>query len=248
MILKQLTKKALRKLTQSSFVMNLISWLLYHYTCFIGKHTDWSVYGVDDFYRLWEKEKSIILIIWHGRALMIPYFWNKKRPLNALVSPHRDGRMIAGLLQRFGFGIINGSSNENAGGAAVGLLHSLQQDKAICIIPDGPRGPRMHLSKSPIYFAQKTGKPIIGITYSMNKSKFLTKVWDCMLLPYPFGKGIVKMTEPFFIPADADEKVQEEYRQKIEKALNHINFECDKTMGLTPVQPAAPSEKHNKRY
>jgi len=239
MTIKKRIKKALRKIAQSTFVMNAIPFLLYHYTRFIGKHTKWSLHGVDDFYRLWEKEKSIILVIWHGRALMIPYFWNKQRPLNALVSPHRDGRMIAGLLERFGFGTINGSSNENASGAAVGLLHSLQHDEAVCIIPDGPRGPRMHFGKSPIYFSQKTGKPIVGITYSLGKSKILTGIWDHMMLPFPFGKGIVKMTEPFYIPHDADEKTLEEYRQKIETAMNKINIECDDAMGISPVMPEA---------
>lgn len=72
---------------------------------------------------------------------MLPYFWNRKKPLNALVSLHRDGRMIAGLLEKFGLGTIGGSSNENASGAAVKLMHSLKDDTAICIIPDRSRDP-----------------------------------------------------------------------------------------------------------
>ncbi len=247
MPIKKRLKKILRKIVQSAFVMNAISFLLYHYTCFIGKHTKWSLTGIDDFYSVWEKEKSIILVIWHGRALMIPYFWNKQRPMNALVSPHRDGRMIAGLLTRFGFGTINGSSNENANGAALSLLHSLQKDEAVCIIPDGPRGPRMHFSKSPVYFAQKTGKPIIGVTYSVNKSKRLTKVWDYMMLPFPFGKGIVRITPPLYVPKDADKKTLEQYRKKIETELNNLSIQCDTEMGIFPTTPDDSTSSNRKR-
>ncbi len=249
MTLKKNIKKALRKIFESSFVMNLISAVFYRYAVFVGNHTRWTKEGVEKCYELWNKNDGFILVAWHGRALMLPYFWNGSKPLNALVSLHRDGRMIAGLLERFGLGTIGGSSNENANGAAFELLKSLQKDTAICIIPDGPRGPRMHLTKSPLYFAQKTGKPLIGATYSVEKHKFVTRSWDCMMIPLPFGKGIVKTTEPLFVPADADKETFENLRLEMEKRLNEINFECDRLMGIDPVQPSEQigSKRHNKR-
>ena len=248
MKISKLIKRPLRKIIQSAFVMNLISEILYRYAGFVGKHTQWTLHGVDEYYRLWDKYHGNILIAWHGRALMLPYFWNGKKPLNAFVSLHRDGRIIAGLLEKFGLGTIGGSSNENAYGAAVELMSSLKNDTAVCIIPDGPRGPRMHLTKSCLYFAQKTGKPLVGITYSVNKCRFLTKVWDCMMIPFPFGRGIVKTTAPLFIPADATADELEQYRRQMEAELNQINFDCDKEMGLTPVMPSDVTGGKKKRY
>lgn len=139
--LKKTLKKSLRRITKSDFVINLISSAIYWYARLVGKTTSWEVRGIDNFYREWDDNRGIILVAWHGRALMLPYFWNRKKPLNALVSLHRDGRMIAGLLEKFGLGTIGGSSNENASGAAVKLMHSLKDDTAICIIPDGPGTP-----------------------------------------------------------------------------------------------------------
>lgn len=86
--------------------------------------------------------------------MMLPYFWNRSHPLNALVSLHHDGRMIAGLLEKFGMGTIGGSSTENGKNAALELMRSLQKGEAIAIIPDGPKGPSMTLSRSAVYFAQ----------------------------------------------------------------------------------------------
>ena len=112
--LKKTLKKSLRRITKSDFVINLISSAIYWYARLVGKTTSWEVRGIDNFYREWDDNRGIILVAWHGRALMLPYFWNRKKPLNALVSLHRDGRMIAGLLEKFGLGTIGGSSNENA--------------------------------------------------------------------------------------------------------------------------------------
>ena len=166
---------------------------------------------------------------------MLPYFWNRKKPLNALVSLHRDGRMIAGLLEKFGLGTIGGSSN--ASGAAVKLMHSLKDDTAICIIPDGPRGPRMHMGRSPLYYAQKTGKPIACISYSIANSFRITKSWDHMMIPLPFSRGICTVSEAMSVPADADNNELETYRLRLEEQLNRISRECDIKMGLIPDEP-----------
>ena len=68
------------------------------------------------------------------------------------------------ILKKFGIGNISGSSNQKSNEAALELMRNLQQGNSIAIIPDGPRGPSMKLSMSPIFYAQKSGKPIIGIT------------------------------------------------------------------------------------
>lgn len=51
-------------------------------------------------------------------------------------------------------GTIGGSSTENGKNAALELMRSLQKGEAIAIIPDGPKGPSMTLSRSAVYFAQ----------------------------------------------------------------------------------------------
>ena len=176
---------------------------------------------------------------------MYSAFRDYRFPLNALVSLHKDGRIIAGVLQRYGLGTIGGSSNKNAKAAALNLMNSLKENTAVCIIPDGPRGPRMHMTESPIYFAHKTGIPIIGITYSVKKCKIMEKAWDKMMVPYPFNEGICRFSEPVYIPQDASEEDLKKYRLQIENMLNQHSFEADKAMGLTPVLPGTECKKKN---
>lgn len=245
--LKKTLKKSLKKLLRSSFIAELISLTCYGYIKLVAKTTNWELRGVDKVYKFWESNEGMILLAWHGRALMLPTFWNGSKPLNALVSLHQDGRIIASVLERFGLGTIGGSSNENASGAAFSLMSSLQKNNtSICIIPDGPRGPRMAMGKSPVYYAQKTGKPIFLMNYSIANSFIINKAWDKMMIPLPFSKGICMIEGPFYISPSVDKEVLEQHRLEIENKLNQMNTICDEAMGLTPILPD-PAGKHRKK-
>lgn len=235
---KKKIKKFIKKIMRSDAAASIAGWLCYVYLHLIALTTRWERRGVDKIYTYWKNNEGMILLAWHGRAFMLPTFWDGSKPLNALVSLHQDGRIIAKVLERYGFGTIGGSTNENAAGAALSLMNSLQKkDASICIIPDGPRGPRMNMCKSPIYYAQKTGKPIFIMNYSIANSIIINKAWDKMMLPLPFSKGICIVEGPFYISASKDKDKLEEDRIIIEQKMNEISDICDNAMGLTPVKP-----------
>lgn len=240
-------KDWLKNLLKSKKAEIIIGHIAYLYLKFVGMTTRWKTSGVKETYELLDKYGSMIVIGWHGRTLEMPYFWNKSRPLNALVSPHRDGRLIVNILKKFGIGNISGSSNKNSTEAALELMRNLQQNNSIAIIPDGPRGPNMKLTMSPLFYAQKTGKPIIGITYSIAGSKVIKKSWDRMLIPFPFHRGIYCITKPFFIPAKASAEELENYRLKIETTLNELTWKLDKEMGLPFIPQGTIAKKSRKQ-
>ena len=99
--LKDITKK----FTKSRFVAKIISFAAYWYIRLIAATTKWDIRNINNFYDNLEKYGSVIFIAWHGRVPMIPYFWDRRKTLKALVSPHRDGQMMVGLLQRFGIAL-----------------------------------------------------------------------------------------------------------------------------------------------
>ena len=241
-------KDWLKKIIKSERAEKLIGVVAYYYLKLVGITTRWqSVTGVRETYEAIKKNGSVIVIGWHGRTLIMPYFWNKSSKLNALVSPHRDGRIIVHILEKFGIGHISGSSDRNSKEAALELMHNLQQGNSIAIIPDGPRGPSMKLSMSPIFYACKSGKPIVGITYSIAGSKVISKSWDNMLIPFPFCKGMYAITEPMFVPQDATEEEMEKYRQQMETKLNKLTWKLDKKMGLPFIPQGTEARKSHKR-
>lgn len=234
----------LKQIIQTPAAEKIIAGIAFYYLKFVGLTTRWqSVTGVKETYEAIKENGSIIVIGWHGRTLIMPYFWNKTSKLNALVSPHRDGRMIMHILKKFGIGHISGSSDKKAKEAALELMQNLKNGNSIAIIPDGPRGPSMELSMSPIFYAQKSGKPILGITYSIAGSMIVDKSWDNMLIPFPFHKGMYAITEPIFIPHDASPEQLEEYRRQVENKLNELTWKMDKQMGL----PYIPKGKRPKK-
>ena len=179
---------------------------------------------------------------------MLPYFWNKhiKTRLSALVSPHHDGQIIAHFLKRFDIKPINGSSNENSRQGALEMMRELLDGANIFISPDGPRGPRMRMKKSPIYFAQKSGKPIYCVCFSSNKAIVFEKAWDKTMITLPFGKGVIKISEPLYIPQDISEEEFEYYRKKLENIAIELSVNCDKDVGRTPCQPADMNDYKRK--
>jgi len=58
-----------------------------------------------------------------------------------------------------------------------------------------------------------------------------------MLIPLPFGRGIVRWGEPLDIPRDAD--VDAETR-KLEDRLNALAAALDDELGLPQIKPGAP--------
>jgi hypothetical protein len=239
-------KSVFKKMTKSELFIRAVSVAAYWYVRFIAATTRWDRRNVRNFYDTLDRCGSVIFVAWHGRMPMLPYFWDRRKTLKALVSPHRDGRMIVGLLKRFGIGHIDGSSNENAVGSAVALMHELNNDTTIAIIPDGPRGPSMTMSMSPIYYAQKTGKPVIGVTYAVARSKVLTRCWDQMLVPFPFQKGICAVTEPMFVPQTASRDEMENYRRRFEDELNALTWQIDRELGLPPVSKGIKARQKRK--
>lgn len=239
-------KERWKNILKSPLIEKIIGTIAYAYLKFVGMTTRWEVSGVKETYEALEKYGSMVVIGWHGRTLEMPYFWNKSRKLNALVSPHRDGRLIVEILRRFGIGNIDGSSNQNSSTAAINLMKNLQQGNSIAIIPDGPRGPSMTLGMSPIFYAWKSGKPIMGITYSIAGSKVIKKSWDDMLVPFPFHRGIYVITKPLIIPQNATPEELEKYRLQLETELNNITYEIDKKLGIPEVEKGKSRKSRHK--
>ncbi|MBQ8750211.1 MAG: lysophospholipid acyltransferase family protein [Alphaproteobacteria bacterium] len=235
MNLKNKLKDTIKSIGKKPAISNLIGFIAYIYTLLIGKTSSFKVTGFKEFDELIKKHNGAIFVTWHGRALFLPYFWSNSSPMKALVSPHQDGRIIAKLLRSYNILSIDGSTDRNPKKAALEIVRELNKGTSVALISDGPRGPRMRLNKSVIYFAKKTGKPIMGFTYSAARSKVMKKSWDAMLIPPLFTSGYVFSTAPLFVPASATEDEMEILRQQLEDELNLITKKADELCGLDEI-------------
>ena len=134
MNLKKKFKHFLRYIGRLPLFLNLIGSVAGAYVWLVGKTGRFKVRGIEEFERLIKENDGGIFVCWHGRALMLPYFWSNLRQMKALVSPHADGRIIARLLRMFHILSIDGSSDRNARGAALEIVKELNAGTVVSLI------------------------------------------------------------------------------------------------------------------
>lgn len=241
-------KRIFKRLLKSPAIICCLSFVLYLYAKLVGVTCRWQKSGIKDVADEL-KDENAIWVAWHARATMMPFFWKKlfNRKMAALVSPHHDGQIIAHFLKWYGITPVNGSTNENPRQSALELMRALQDGYDLFIAPDGPRGPRMRMKKSPIYYAQKTGKPVICACFSLNRALVVNKAWDKTFIALPFGKGYFALSKPLYVPKDLTEEEFEAYRIKLENMANNLSIECDQKAGITPILPADLNDVKKKK-
>lgn len=185
-----------------------------------------AVVGDQEYRRLRREGKPAILLIWHGRLILAPYFF-RRRGVAALVSPSKDGEIIARIASGWGFRILRGSSSHAVVRAWNEMKKELQRGGELIIIPDGPKGPDRILKPGCLKLAQETGAFLVPFSFSASRKKFLGS-WDNFLLFYPFSRIIAVFGQPLRVTASLDEEDFERERRKLECVLSDLDAAADR--------------------
>lgn len=174
--------------------------------------------------------RKLIFAFWHSRLLLISHMY-KGLGAYTLVSQSDDGEIIARVLERQGQICVRGSTRR---GGLRALAQHIKLLKATgspgAVIPDGPRGPRFKAQPGVITLAQKTGFPILPITYSARRVKIFGS-WDRFMLPAPFTACRVVFGDPIYVEPDAGKEGREHCRRLLEAELCRITAEADGFFG-----------------
>jgi lysophospholipid acyltransferase (LPLAT)-like uncharacterized protein len=169
--------------------------------------------------------KNGIYAFWHGRQFLL---FHCHRNWGAVIpaSESRDGEIQAGILQRFGFDVVRGSSKRKGDRALLGLVDGLRKGKDIALAVDGPRGPLYDVKQGVTYLAGKLNKPIIPMITSAKRYWIIKKIWDKYMLPVPFTRGVVLYGEPIIVNGISGEELEAK-RKELEGALNRLMVRAD---------------------
>jgi len=238
----------MKSFIRSAPVQIFLGWLFWVYMATVGRTTRWSVEGEDAARELWADAPGVIVASWHSRVLMLPMGWHRymikwpKRPVNVamMVSLSPDGECIAKAVHHTGLETIRGSSTnkkkkkDKGGVRAIALaLKKLKQGGAICLTPDGPRGPMQRAQAGPILLAQRSGAPILTYALAAKPSKRVGS-WDRMMVPAPFSKGVVVFGAPVYASKDDD---PEALRLQLEESLNAATQRAEELAGVQVITP-----------
>jgi lysophospholipid acyltransferase (LPLAT)-like uncharacterized protein len=219
-------------------MQSFFSGLAAGYVRFVYWTSRWEKVGYDTADRLLAINSRAIICFWHGRLLLMPYAVHGDRPFHIMISDHRDGRLIARTVRRFGIKVIPGSSSRDPVQALYRMAQICREQGLPCVTPDGPRGPRMRAAAGPVLAAEMAEAVLIPLSFSASR-RALLKSWDRFLLPFPFGRGVFVMGPEIPVPSGLDAAGREALRLRLEQALNEVTAEADRRMGHEPVAPAA---------
>ena len=176
------------------------------------------------------ESRRFIFAFWHSRILVLSHLY-KDLGAAILVSKSKDGEIIARILRRQGHETIRGSTSRRGVRALARLIKTLKEEiRPGVVVPDGPRGPRFKAQPGVITLAQKTGYPIVPVSYSADRIKIFAS-WDRFIVPYPFTEGSVICGAPIVVPCKVDAETKEVYRASLEAELNRITKFVDQYYG-----------------
>ena len=162
-----------------------------------------------------------IICAWHERILPGAYFL-RGRGLVVMSSISFDAEYTARVIQRFGFGVIKGSSTRGGTRALIEMIRMMEKGTPSTFTVDGPRGPRYEVKPGPPLLAKRTGDPMLPFSIEP-KGYWTINSWDKLRIPKPFTKLKVYFGEPIFVSREADDDELEQKRHELQDALTELS-------------------------
>jgi len=183
------------------------------------------VVGSEEYRDLRRNGKPVVLLVWHGRIFMVPFFF-RNQGITPLISPSRDGEIVARIMAGWGFRILRGSGSHSMVAAWKEMVRELRRGGEVIIVPDGPRGPDRELKLGGLKLAMETGARLVPFTFSTSRKRFL-RSWDRFLLFPPFSKVVMMFGQPITLEPGLSPEDLEEAGKRIEKELIALDAKAD---------------------
>jgi lysophospholipid acyltransferase (LPLAT)-like uncharacterized protein len=169
-----------------------------------------------------------IFALWHARLLGLTYA-HRNWGVGVLISQHRDGEIIARIVERLGFVVGRGSSTRGGEAGARDMLRLAEEGRILAITPDGPRGPAERVKPGLVYLASHTGYPVVPVAMAARPAWRL-RSWDGFRVPRPFAKVLIGYGAALAVPARLDDEDAEAWRMRIEGAIADLTRDMDRRL------------------
>ncbi len=206
------------------YILPPILWLVIHLWCMTLRK---KVLNPEINNKIRTKLGKGVLTLWHSHLFYLTYHFRGMRDLHILVSPSKDGDLIANVGKMFGYKVVRGSSYKNTVPGTRECIGLLKQDLKVGLIADGSRGPRHQAQAGSVQLARITGAPIYTLTYSAHP-KYEFSSWDRFILPLPFSKVTLNFGPSMTVSPDADTATIRQKQDELTDLLNQITEACER--------------------
>lgn len=148
-----------------------------------------------------------------------------------MISPSRDGNIIAGVSKLAGWHPVRGSSSKQGRKALKELVTHLKMTHLAAMIVDGPRGPMGVVKAGAIRLAHLTEAVIVPFYVSTDKA-WTFNSWDRFFIPKPFTSVTLQFGDMLRFEATHTSDSFETQRQQLETIMR---------TGLRLIDSAGPA-------
>jgi lysophospholipid acyltransferase (LPLAT)-like uncharacterized protein len=174
--------------------------------------TNKIVYSPPDFLAAAGALEPAIYVTWHANVLAHPFIAGRNDDVVTLNSRHADGRMAAAYMEALGMTSVAGSGAserqpKGTGGVAGfrALLRAILAGKSLVLGGEVPPTPGRTVAPGVIAIARMSGRPLIPVAVASSRQRVIEKLWDKMLVNWPFGTIFVVAAPPIWVAKEDDE-------------------------------------------
>ncbi|MEZ5945666.1 MAG: lysophospholipid acyltransferase family protein [Hyphomonas sp.] len=228
----------MKSLLRSPIVAAILGRLIWAWMELVARTVRWEIEIDETAQAAWQKHDGVVVAAWHSRIMLMPAGWVRvirgwKHRISRgamLISLSADGEAVARAIDHLDLHAIRGSAanrrkKKDKGGmrAIAEAVRLLKSGYAVCITPDGPRGPAQKVSLGAIMIAQRAGAPIVPYALSVEPAWRLN-TWDRLILPLPFSRGGIVLGAP--IETDRDKQMGE-LESLLQEQLDAATYRAD---------------------
>ena len=199
----------------------VIARVVYSAVRLIGPTLRFEIVGVHNAMQIRDQGEKGIGAFWHGCIFPAAWFW-RNRDIVVMNTVHFDGQWTRRVIERLGFGTVQGSSTRGGVEGLAGMSKKLEDGHHVAFTIDGPRGPRYVAKPGAVILARRTGAPISAFHIAVKRGITFHRAWDLFRLPFPFSRAVVFVAPPVRVPSGADGEMMKRKQEELQRALDRV--------------------------
>jgi len=139
------------------------------------------------------KDDHRMFLLWHSHIILTIGILNRLNkymghPVAVLMSPSRDGEIMAEIVRKTGNRVVRGSSSKRAVASLIEIRSMLEESANPLLFLDGPKGPRGFPKPGFIHLLLHDESLDAYVPFFHAKKYWQLKTWDRHIIPKPFSK------------------------------------------------------------
>lgn len=210
----------------------IIAAFVYAAVRLIGPTLRFEILGIHNAVQIRDDGEKGIGVFWHRCIFPAAWFW-RNRGIAVMNTVHFDGQWTRRVIERLGFGTVQGSSTRGGVEALAAMGQCIEQGHHVAFTIDGPRGPRYVAKPGAVILARRTGAPVSPFHIAVKRGITFKKAWDLFRLPFPLSRVVMFIAPPVRVATNADSEEVKQKQLEVQAALERARDAAESWFDLS---------------